>query len=254
MPQEVQRTRGQVVDRVEGGLGLRLMCDGEVAIKGKGLLCVWRLERKEDEQGSGGAREITPRALSKGGKGSGGGGGGEGGGVRGGGGNRGEREAQERAAGSNSDASLFHDLVQRQAEIKDEGSAMARNMAELAAQYVGRHRSVGSEDAPSTTLKILESMLFTGSEFERLYLCYKAPHLLPVQIYQAGVLFVHAVATFSVDVVELGAARERGEDGIDFLIGVGILNFSVQLAVLIFLIWLGRARKCQRVVDVDFLP
>ena len=88
---------GDVADTVQCRAGIRLVCDGEVPIKGKGMFCVWRLEADGSQGGDEGAL------------------------LR---------------AGSDKDSDLlFEALVQKQEGLADEGSALARSMIVVASEY-----------------------------------------------------------------------------------------------------------------------
>jgi hypothetical protein len=64
-------------------------------------------------------------------------------------------------------------------------------------------------------------MLISRSEFERLFLRFKAPHMLPAQIVHAVLMVLTTSTMFSVDAKAIFEARARGED-VDLLITVGI--------------------------------
>ena len=94
-------TAGDTVDvttRIHAGA--RLVCDGGVPVKGKGVVVVWRLEA-EGEQRCG---EDDEQSRT---------------------GSRGEEEAD----------ALFAVIAQKQQGLQDEGSELARSMINVAAEY-----------------------------------------------------------------------------------------------------------------------
>ena len=80
------------------------------------------------------------------------------------------------------------------------------------------------------------------SDFERHFLRFKAPHMLPAQLVHAVLMVICLAGMFGVDAQELSEARARGED-VDLLISVGIGGNVVCLCGLVVLTVLYYRRK-----------
>jgi class 3 adenylate cyclase len=145
---------------------------------------------------------------------------------------------------------LFEVLVQKQEGLQDEGSTLARQMIVMASQYERILEAQPEEPSAST---LLLDMLVRGSEFEKMFLRFKAPLMLPAQLVHAALMVMCVSGMFGVDVAQLLAARARGED-VDLLIGVGIacnLTCCCGLALLTALYRRQRREEAQVVTNMQ---
>jgi class 3 adenylate cyclase len=186
---------GDVAEIERYHVGVSLICDGEVPIKGKGLYCVWRAESSELLAQDGVVADME----------------------------------------SDHDTDmLFEALIQKQEGLEDEGSALACRMIVVASDF---ERVLGAVPDEPSRRTMLFDMLVRGSEFEDMFLRFKAPLVLPAQLVHSTLELITIFGMFAVDLMELLAARARGED-VELLIGVGFacnLSCLVSLALLTML-------------------
>jgi class 3 adenylate cyclase len=194
-PRETAWGAGDMAEIERHHVGVRLICDGEVPIKGKGLYRVWRTESSELL-----AQDVVVANME-----------------------------------SDHDTDmLFNAIIQKQADLEDEGSALACRMIVVASEYERVLETVPDEPSRRT---MLFDMLVRGSDFEDMFLRFKAPLVLPAQFVHSVLEFITMFGMFAVDLTELLAARARGED-VRLLIGVGFacnLSCLASLALLTML-------------------
>ena len=210
---------GEVTEVERRHVQTRLMCDGPVPIKGKGAFCVWRLE--SSEQGDHGwAHDDDPEGL---------------------------------ASGKAGVDTLYQALVQKKVVLEDEGSALARSMIDVAAAYEKLATSVPPDrNASAPVIRQILDMFVSRPEFEQMFVRYRAPHMLPAQLVHAMLVLACTMMMFGVDLAELLAARERGEN-VDLLFGIGISSIIISAVCTAILSWLSWSQKKQRADQPSFL-